>query len=839
MLPLSSQKGTNMNYRYLCLFICIIGLIPMRLYGQQKQSLQSQAIAIFRENCLACHGPTKTAELDLRSRESLLKGGSHGAVVVPKDPQKSRLFQRISAKGALVMPPDKPLSPKQIAIIKNWIAEGAKWNQQSQPDNLFWALKQPKRTTTPTVKATHWARTPIDAFILAKIEAKGLKPAPQADKATLIRRASLDLLGFPPTPKEVEAFQKDTRSDAYERMIDRLLASPHYGERWARHWLDLARYADSEGFKSDEMRPYAWRYRDYVIQAFNADKPYDVFIKEQLAGDEINPDDPSSLIATGFNRHWPDESNAQDLAQRRQEILNDITDTVGSSLLGLTVACARCHDHKYDPVSQKDYYRLQAFFAGVRPQSEIPLLTAQQRSDWQARQKNWNEKTQSLRDELETIETPLRRKLSKERYERFPEDVRQAIDTPSAKRTALQWFLYHKAMPQIEAVYVPSAMAKEMEKAPADLKAKWKGLKATLETYAHLQPAPYAMGQGITDVGSEAPKTFVLAGGSHNKPLDEVQPAFLTALANQTVPSIKSPRSGTTGRRTALANWIASAENPLTARVMVNRVWQHHFGRGLVATSSDFGKTGDTPTHPELLDWLALRFTANSKPNDMNWSLKSLHRLIMNSAVYRQASTTTPALVKADPDNRLLTRYNRRRLEGEAIRDSMLLVSGQLNPKMGGEGVMAELPSAVTTRGYWKETTDMAERNRRSVYLFVKRNMRYPLFEAFDFPDTHEPCSRRVVTTTPSQALLLLNDATTLRLAEAFAQRLLAEHPKDQKAQITQAFHLAYGRPPRYVELQGAEEFLQKQDLINKDSKSTLTDFCHALFNSNEFVYIE
>jgi hypothetical protein len=817
---------------------------------------RERVLPILRENCLSCHGAARVFGLDMRTASDLRKGGAHGTEIVPGAPNKSRLFRYVSGQEKIQMPPGHRLAPQDIAVLREWIAAGASWSGGvTASDALPWAFRKPVRSPLPRVKTRGWVRNPIDAFVLARLEATGLKPAPPADKLTLLRRVTFDLTGLPPTPNEADAFLSDRSPDAYEKVVDRLLASPRYGERWARHWLDLARYAESEGFKSDEIRPDAWRYRDYVIDSLNADKPYDRFLQEQIAGDELYPDSPEALVATGFNCHGPDESNATNLLQRRQEILNDITDTVGSSLLGLTVGCARCHNHKYDPIPQKDYYRLQAFFAAVRLQDSLPLLTPAQRGVYEAQLKAWEAKTHEVRTRLAQLEAPFRARFFQDRKKRFAPDVQEAIETAPEKRTPLQWILYHKAMPQLElgAIDVKAMKPEEQQ--------TWRECQKELEKYAALKPAP-PVANAITDVGPVAPKTYTLAAGVYNAPREETPPGYLSLL-DAAPAAVRAPHPGTTGRRAALANWLTGPNNPLTARVMVNRLWQHHFGRGIVGTPSDFGAMGEKPTHPELLDWLATEFMGGEKSGNSEirpWSLKSMHRLMVTSSTYRQSAAYDPKAARLDPENRLLWRYSRRRLEGEAIRDAMLAVSGELNLKMGGPSIFPQLPTGITTRGNWQDTKDPRERNRRSIYVFVKRNLRYPFFAAFDMPDTHEPCGRRLVTTTAPQALFLLNDAFALQAAQDFAERLLKEAGTDRNAQVSLAYRLAFSRLPDAAERERAVAFLERQsraipgrggdkqlartplsppDEVTSAQAAALTDFCQALLNADEFVYTE
>jgi hypothetical protein len=550
----------------------------------------------------------------------------------------------------------------------------------SAMERRWWAIQKVEKPAIPAAsKNVH----PIDAFLAAKLSEKGLKANPTADRVTLLRRVTLDLTGLTPTLEETQAFLADSAPGAWERVIDRLLASPRYGERWARHWLDLARYADSEGFKSDETRPNVWRYRDYVIDAFNQDKPYDRFVKEQIAGDELYRGDNNALIATGFNRHFPDESNARNLMQRRQELLNDITDTVAATFLGVTYACARCHDHKFDPIRQKDYYRLQAFFANTRIEDRAELIKGVEREEWQSRYNNWNAATKDIRAEIAKMLKPHHEFLAKENFEKFPAEIQDAVTTSPEKRTPFQWQMYYKAKPYFE--HSDDAAAARLRGAE---KTRYQELVKELAKFAQLKPPDLPVAQVMIEGESRAPKTHLLAVGAWDRPQEEVEPGFLSIID-------PSPAKITEGRRSVLANWIADRNNPLTARVMVNRIWHHHFGRGIVATPSDYGTMGERPVNRELLDWLAVSFVENG------WSIKKMHRLILTSEAYKRSAAHNEANAKIDPDNKYVWRWNRRRLEGESIRDSVLAVSGALNLKMGGPGAFPPLPAGMSTRGGW------------------------------------------------------------------------------------------------------------------------------------------
>ena len=696
-----------------------------------------------------------------------------------------------------------------------------------------WAFQKIKSAQPPAVKTQSWARNPIDSFVLAKLEARGLTPSPEADRVTLIRRVTFDMIGLPPTPDEVRGFVNDKSPNAYEKVVDRLLASPHYGERWARHWLDLARYADSEGFKADETRPNVWRYRDYVVQSLNANKPYDRFVQEQIAGDELWPNDLGARIATSFNRHYPDEYNARNLMQRRQELLDDITDTTASAFLGLTYACARCHDHKYDPILQADYYRLQAFYANTAPDDKIPMMNPKEVAVYQAKLAAWEEQTQSIRVQMDELLQPKRDQMVKDFLDKYPPEIQAAIAKPAAERTPYEWQMYYKAKPNYE--FDDIAVGKTLRGAA---KAKYEHLKEQLAAFSSSHPGEFPVGVGMRDVSATAPATHVLRGGSWENREAEVKPGFLTMLAPGTA-DVKPSAHDSTGRRSALAAWLTSADNPLPARVMVNRMWHWHFGQGIVATPSDFGIMGQRPTHPELLDWLANDFIQSG------WDMKRMHRQIVTSATYRQSSLANDEGMKEDSRNRFLWRFPRQRLEGEAIRDAALAVSGALNAKLGGPSVMPELPAGMPApRGGWTLSAP-EDRNRRSLYVFIRRNSRYPMLEAFDMPDTHESCGRRNATITAPQALALLNGKVVLEWAQAFAGRVTREAGGDLTAQIDRAYQLAYSRKPDASERDTIQTFFAKQkDIVARRGESAdraqaaaLVDFCHMLLNSNEFIY--
>ena len=680
----------------------------------------------------------------------------------------------------------------------------------------WWAFQPLQKSGTPTS---------IDALVQGKLKDKGIVSNGAADRVTLLRRASLVLTGLPPTPEETQVFLTDGSANAFEKQVDRLLASPHYGERWARHWLDLARYADSEGFKSDETRPNVWRYRDYVIRSFNADKPYDRFVKEQIAGDELYPGDADALVATGFNRHFPDESNAANIMQRRQELLNDVTDTTGSVFLGLTYGCARCHDHKFDPILHKDYYRLQSFFANTRIEDGAVLQSAAEQAAWQRQNAEWEKQTAAIRTEMAALVQSPAAAMFADRLARFPEEIQAVIKMVPEKRNPYEWQMYMKAKPQVTFTEKEAAA-----KLKGEASKRYVALAAELKGFDGIKPAEQPMAQTMVDHGVAAPKTFVLRGGNHDNPQEEVAPGFLSILDARD--AAVSAANGSTGRRSVLANWLADAKNPLSTRVIVNRVWHYHFGTGIAGTPSDLGLMGERPTNLPLLDHLTAQFVEGG------WSLKKLHKTIMLSSVWQQTSAFNESAAKVDPENKYLWRFPRRRLEGEVIRDSMLSTSGRLNAALYGPSVFPPLPAGVETRGGWKKNETRENADRRSIYVFVRRNTRYPMFEAFDMPDTHESCARRNNTVSPAQSLELMNSAMVNDWSRSFAERLQNDQGVSRDGLFDKAWKLAYNRTPRADERTAAADFLAAQTKITGDEKTAFVDLCHMLLSSNEFLYL-
>ncbi|RLT01277.1 MAG: DUF1549 domain-containing protein [Planctomycetota bacterium] len=802
---------------------------------------ESKVRPVLVARCLKCHGPTQQkGQLRLDSREAVLKGGESGEVVISGKPAESLLIEAINRTG-LEMPPDAPLKENEIAALTEWVRRGLPWptdNGKSRvltpggkgvtaADKQYWAFQPIKDPAVPEIKSEFsnfkfQIRNPIDHFIATKLSADGFTPAPEADRRTLIRRLTFDLTGLPPTPPEIAEFESDSRDDAYERLVNRLLDSPAYGERWARHWLDLVRYAESDGYRKDDYRPHAWRYRDYVIRSFQSDKPFDRFVQEQIAGDEIDPDNPDALAATGYLRLSLYEYNQRDARTQWNEILNDITDVTGDVFLGFGMGCARCHDHKFDPVLQKDYFRLRAFFAGILPQDAQPLATKSEIEAHQAKLAEWKAKTTDIRAKLAELEKPHFAKLKASAIFKFPAEIQAILKTDDVGKLApLERQLYDLAYRQVQ--YEHDQIGAKLKD---DAKKKWEELRAELKKFDDLKPAPLPIGYAVADVGPIAPPTVIPGDKSET----DIAPGLLSVLDDSPAkisPTPNAPQS--TGRRTALARWLTAPDNPLTARVMVNRIWQYHFGKGLVATSSDFGRLGESPSHPELLDWLASRFIGKSEqsesvPNSFApWSFKSLHRIIVTSATYRQSATNPNAEQQQlkDPTNRWLWRANIRRLDAEQIRDSMLLVAGKLEAKSGGPSVPASKP-------------------RRSIFTEQRRNSPDALLDVFDSADGFSSTPERNVTTTPTQALLMINSKDSLAHAAEFARRVKAEAGNERDAQISVAYRLAFGREPSDAERAAAVEFLNQQAARNAASaSSTLTDFCQVLLNSNEFLYVD
>lgn len=769
------------------IFIVVLPLFALPV--KADNALFEKARPVLAAQCFSCHSHAANKSkggLMLDSLAAMLQGGDNGPAIVPGKPDESLLIKAILYHDEnLQMPPKGKMSEADIKALVDWVQGGAVWPGQeaksakphgkiSNEDRQWWAFQPIKQEAPPKTILTG-ARTEIDAFIWSRLEKSGLKPAPEASKSALIRRVALDLTGLPPTPEEVTAFIADNSTDAYEKLVDRLLASPHFGERQARSWLDLVRYADSDGYRIDDYRPHAWRYRDYVIKAFNEDKPYDRFAQEQLAGDELFPNDPEALVATGYLRHWIYEYNSRDVRGQWNLILNDLTDTTGDVFLGLGVQCARCHDHKFDPILQKDYYRLQAFFAPILPQDKTAATEAE-KAEYARKLVAWEEKTAELRKQISQLEQKYLDKAEKEAVGRFPDDIQAMIRKPVEERAPLEGQLAALAWRQVEYDWNRADRLISGEN-----KEKLIALRKRLSEFDKEKPQPLPIAFAASDIGSQAPPTIIPKRGK-----ETIEPGFLTILDEAPAKIKGLPHS--TGRRATLARWLTQKENPLTARVMVNRIWQGYFGRGLAANASDFGKLGEAPTHPELLDYLAWQFV------ESGWSLKKLHRTIVTSATYRQSAQHPDAAQGRlkDPENLLLWHFRPHRLEAEQIRDAVFAVTGELSTKTGGPG------------GDYNEP-------RRSIYTRIMRNTRDPLTDVFDTPQWFSSASSRPTTTTPIQSLLLINSAFMLQRGRAFANRLEKAAPNDEAKQIEIAYQLAFGRTPSEKEKSTARAFLKKQ----------------------------
>lgn len=757
---------------------------------EQTKFFEMKIRPVLVEKCFRCHGGNKQESgLRLDSRAFTMKGGDSGAAVVPGKPQDSLLVEAVKYES-FEMPPSGKLPDEQIAALETWVRMGAPWpaggvvhpvSKITEEDRAHWAFQPVTSPPIPKANNEAWCRTEIDRFILQRLEQEGMSPALEADSFALVRRAYFNLIGLPPTPKEIDAYLADDSPDKYERMIDRLLDDPRYGEKWARHWLDLVRYAESDGWRQDAFRPEAYKYRDYVIRSFNEDKPYDQFVMEQIAGDEIDPGNPDVIAATAFLRHGIYEYNQRDVETQWNNILNEITDVTSDVFLGLGMACARCHDHKFDPIPREDYYRLRAFFEPLLWREDQPLADVEARIAYQRQLAAWKEATADIRRQLDEIERPaLFQTAGGQGFSKFAPHLQTLMVKRPEERTP-----YEHQIAMLSARQLTFDPKKIPERLQDERKANSERLKKELAKFDDLKPAPLpARKFAVSDVGAVAPPTRIPGDRSER----DIEPGFISVL-DAPAPVVSPPAAlKSTGRRTALAKWLADPDNPLTTRVIVNRIWQYHFGTGLVATPSDFGRLGELPTHPQLLDWLAHRFVADG------WSFKKLHRLIMTSATYRQTTFRRAPEVarKVDPENRLLWRMNSRRLDAEQIRDAMLYVSGGLDLRMGGPSVAASSP-------------------RRSIYVKVIRNTRYPLFDLFDMSDGLGSSGERNVTTTPTQALLMINGAFVLARAEAMADRLTRLNTSEDRQLVTTAFRAAYGREPTGGEIETAITFLREQ----------------------------
>lgn len=951
---------------------------------------------ILQENCFKCHGgldekghPKVRSGLQLISRKGLLKGGSHGPAVNETDHTRSLLLEVISYQNEdLQMPPRGKLADDQIAKITKWLEMGAPWTPEdadvlveihdplagvtevNEKTKSHWSYKPMERHEPPKVSDPAWAENPVDAFILAKLDGKGLKPVGEASRAALLRRLSYDLTGLPPSLEEIRAFEGDAAPDAWSKQVDRLLASPSYGEKWARHWLDVVRYAESNGFERDNEKPYVWRYRDYVIRSFNQDKPYNHFVAEQIAGDELPEKTADSQIATGMLRLMPWDDEPADRKQHFFDVMDDNVRTVTEGFLAMTAGCARCHDHKGDPIPQADYYKFVSFFRGTEPMGrggkQTEYIPTNEHADERAKTlaKNAEEETR-IREWLKNAEANaldnLRR--TKPALAQTVNNVGNASRwlVTDARTKATNWFytvgapaddwstvgfraeqarwqqgeapfgtavpglqartpwtspdiwlqtsfgldaipsnvvlhlahdedieLYLNGQPvlsrkdytiEYERIAAPKAFMAALQTGRnvlsahvkqraggqffdlgievdaltpsdvvlrGDLRAASRKDRETyrrgvtrLEEISQYKASPGVEAMVITESGPQPPATHILLRGSAHAEGDEVKPGF-PAIWGGTDAAIPAPEPGarTSGRRLALAKWITSPDNPRTSRVMVNRIWQHHFGRGLSPTPNDFGYLGTAPTHPELLDWLATEFVAKG------WSVKAMHRLILNSKAYRMSIASEPKAAAADPANDLFWRFNPRRLTAEELRDSILASTGELNLEMGGPSVYVPMPEEVlatsSTKGGKWGTSAPDQANRRSVYVKIKRSLQPPMFTDFDLADTDNSCPVRFTTTVPTQALAMMNSEFIHDEATALATRLKREAPDKLQLQIRRAFQLVLSREPDESEVALSLAFINRlKTESNLTPDLALQRFCVGVFSFNEFFYID
>ena len=757
----------KMSRWFYCMSPLALWLFPCAvLAAEPAVDFEKQIRPMFADQCVSCHGPEKQkGDLRLDVKDLALDGGTTGKSILPGKGEASLLIKRMRGVGDDDQMPLKkdPLSNEQIAIVSRWIDQGAKWPEGGAAITVakHWSFIAPVRPADPVVKNTAWVRNSIDRFVLAKLEGQGMTPSPEAAKETLLRRVSLDLTGLPPSPAELDAFLSDPSANAYEKAVDRLLASPHYGERWARHWLDGARYADSNGYSQDNPRTI-WPYRDWVVRALNKDMPFDEFTIEQLAGDLLPNATIDQKIATGFHRNTQiNEEGGTDPEQFRVEAVIDRVGTTGTVFMGLTVGCAQCHNHKFDPISQREFYRIFAFFNSCdEPKLAVPAaIDEHHRGEVQTRLKVLEADLKKARDAAAPREAAWEAALTDVHRAALSAPAKAALNVPAGKRNAKQ----------------RSALVEAMLSSEPDYSGK-------LRDYTALLPEA----DGVTTlVVAERPQprdSFIFIKGDFTRHSDPVTPG---------TPAILPPLKVEKPTRVDLAKWIVSPDNPLTARVQVNRLWLQYFGKGLVETENDFGTQGSRPTNPDLLDWLATELIRQ------HWSLKSMHRLIVTSATYRQGSRVTPELLDKDPYNRLLARQARVRLDAEVVRDAELVASGLFSDKVGGPSVFPPQPEGVLNVGQirriWKTSTG-ADRYRRGLYTWVWRLTPHPQLTSFDAPDATLTCTRRNRSNTPLQALTLLNDAAFVEFAQGMAHRLIKEGPPDDAGRIAYGFRLCTSR---------------------------------------------
>ena len=849
---------------------------------------QHDVIPILLRHCTTCHGLRRQGnDLDLRSRASMMRGGKSGPALIPGEPDRSLMVEMIRSGK---MPPKKrlfevgvtPVSDPDLEKLRQWIQQGAP-EEDIQPDvagtepdplvsdqdRRFWAFQPPRQAKPPPVKHGEQVNNPIDAYVLRALEDRGLSLSAEADRLTLIRRATFDLTGLPPEPAEVRQFLEDRNPRAYQRLIDRLLESPRYGERWGRYWLDVAGYSDHEGGKvnaNGPARKHAWRYRDYVIRSLNADKPYDRFLMEQIAGDElvdyesapvITREMVDNLIATGFLRMGPDSTGFElSFVEDRFDVIADEIEILGTGILGMTLQCARCHSHKFDPIPQRDYFRLADLLKGAldefdwlagTPISEVvkfeqrvlpyappmtnPLRLMEREKERKSRNAALEEQVKELQQTLEKKGKVLKESVLEERLDQLApalaRDLRQLLKTPEEDRDSGQKSLAKEYMQLLVVT------ANELKERDAVYRREAEKLGRKIAWLQYEQEAEPRI-RALWDRGAPSP-TYLLQRGDYLSPGRLVGPGVPSVLTDGRTPfRVEPPWPGSkkTGRRLALAKWLVDRNHPLTARVMVNRIWRHHFGRGIVETLGNFGKSGARPTHPELLDWLAVEFMKR------NWSIKALHRLMMTSRTYRQSSRVSPEQERLDPENRLLSRWPLKRMDGEALRDSLLRISGRLDETPYGP------PDPVFVRADGLSTAYEGERGwRRSIYLRQLRMNSPTTLDLFDYPTMNPNCTERAQSTVAPQALHLLNDATIRRLAAALARRVETEAGDSLESQVEHLYWKVLSRPPtaeeRRLSLQSVRSAWKELGNGSRERQWVLAKLAHTLYNSAAFVYID
>lgn len=828
-----------------------LGLVPSLALGDTPDFVRDIQ-PLFESRCQACHGSEMQQggfRLD-RGDRALRGGGSGVAAIVPGDSSSSLLYRYVAGLEEVRMPPVEPfLSAEEVGRIKRWIDAGAPWihdraapeadeeSRRIEQGRTHWAFQPLARPSPPEIRdmsLAALARNPIDAFVIARLEERGWAPSPPAAPRQLLRRVHLDLTGLPPTIEEQGAFLSDPTAVRLDTVIEDLLSRPTYGERWGRHWLDLVRYADTNGYERDAIKPSVWRYRDYVIRSFNADKPFDRFAVEQIAGDEIPDVSPETLVATGFHRLGPWDDEPADPLTDRYDQLDDLVRTTSEVYLGLTIGCARCHNHKFEPLTARDYYSLVAVYAPLqRPRRERTELLRPigRRSELDAIEVR-NRKVRAVEDAIDALLAQVRADFLRSGKSALPPRAVKAFLAPEDRRDQVQVSIVKEFQAKLEA---------ELEEVmPDGARSSISALEERIcELNAETPSKDYAY--ILHEPEGEPQPSHLLVRGKASSPGPEVAPATPEILSFKAAFPEWAKGDRTTRRRLALARWIASPENPLTARVIVNRVWQFHFGEGIVRTPSDFGLMGEAPTHPELLDWLASWFV------ERDWSLKALHRLIMSSSTYRMSKDWNAEYGSEDPAARLLWRVPYRRLEVEAIRDSMLAASGRLNTEMHGPSMYPYVPPAALEGSsdpdkIWK-AFDEEDASRRTIYALVKRSLLVPMLEVLDLCDTTKSSPQRNNTAVPTQALTLFNGEFVNRQARHFAQRILERVPEDRAAQIEFAFRLALARPPTPLETDSLLSFLEREERDGhgrRDARfDALAQMGRVIFNANEFLYAD